>query len=367
MSPLFGANILNAWDEVTSLNALPLVKSPGGSFVDFGWLCGTDAATQQSYANQLLTAKQKCDQLGLKFLLAATGIDEWDPNFSSAFSSNKGAACLAIINNALTPTASYKPSNQGWGDFWINAWKTFIQTLQPWGINILDEVFVNNNQTDTQYLAAWSAFAVRMIDALRTIKPDLVCLVHGMPYQDNTGIANTPIPRSNLIYLLHSYYLSDGATAASWEPFAQSYYNGNLALAKTQMTDWLVNSGTTSFGNGAFAMFKAKGLPVLIEELGTFGQDVHNNFQFIRDSYSIAHDYGVGISQFCLAPFGTDPTKNVAEWGLLLDDGTWSNLNSSGQLWSQMIQQYATTLPTTIDLSFSKPYQPGNPVTLTLQ
>jgi hypothetical protein len=310
------------WFGDTDLSALiDLAKSVGIDYWRQHVICGdTDW-----WLNQMLTVKQLLDQRGIKLIVGGMGYDGWDTTFISAFPS-KREGCAALIMNT-----------DGWGDKWIERYGRMVEVLQPWAINVVNEMFDKTGtpyqytMTDAQYLEYYRQFCIRAIDAWRAIKPDLVCIISGCPFSDNRPIANNPIPRPNLVYSFHYYYLRTGelrSNPAAWEV---AYYEGRLSEAKSLLHDFLMN------GKGALSTLKAKGLPILFEEFGTWAEERYNNYQFIRDAWEICAENDVGIGQFCFARFGTG-TPHQSWWGLLTSD--WKQLNSYGQVWASCMARY---------------------------
>jgi hypothetical protein len=305
------------WFDIPVEPLMDMIKGIGANYWRQAMICGdTDW-----WLNQMTGLKQSLDKKGLRLIVGTHGYDEWDPFFCSAFAT-KAQACAAIIMNT-----------DGWGDRWIQRWGRVVETIQPYGIDVLNEMFdktgtpYENIMTNAQYLEAYRQFCIRAIDSWRTIKPDIVCLISGCPFMDMRPIANNPIPRPNLIYVYHYYYLFDGTLSQWASNFDKAYYQGNLSQAKSLLTDYLMN------GKGAFATFKTKGLPILFEEMGTIAQEKNNNFQFVRDVNEICKANNVSVEQFCLAPFGTG--SHQATTGMLTPD--WSQFNSYGQLWKSCL------------------------------
>jgi hypothetical protein len=228
-------------------------------------------------------------------------------------------------------------NKNGAGDAWINGWAQFIQELQPYAIDIINEpASIESSQysaemTPMEWFAAYEAFAARCIDAWRAIKPDLVIHIENSPFWTNMErIIGSPIQRDDVVYALHVYYGLWNPVVQTWRPqFEKDYWGvGNLANAKANLESYLLNE------RGVQGLLD-KGLKVVMEETGV-PVDAPNGALFMQDMYDICKKYDIGVLHHAL-----DAAPRESS-GLLNSD--WLTLNSIGQVWYSNMSGNPATL-----------------------
>jgi hypothetical protein len=235
-------------------------------------------------------------------------------------------------------------NTNGAGDAWISNWSQIIRALQPDIVGILNEPGLISGAseypgvTQAQYYTAYRQFVIRAINAYKAIKPDLIITACSLPFYDFTAVATSPIPGVDF-YEFHDYYSFDNSYPPSYEQGQRDYWNGNLALAKTeQYNRWLYSDIHLQ------AMFNA-GLPVIISEAGTNNLNP-NYLVFMQDFYDFAKTYNLGILQHEFRAW--DPILGYYEAGILNSDepgnkyASWSTLNDLGRLWANNMPKQAS-------------------------
>jgi len=204
---------------------------------------------------------------------------------------------------------------------WINWGKAVISYCNPDAICIMAEPGGEGQTTTFDYY--YDNFVIPSINAYRSINPNIIVFVMGMPFHDLSGFATRPINDDKVIYEFHFYYQYPIPYSASplQINMSNAYATGNLMDANNyliQYFDW-----------------KFSGLPktrVNIAEIGVImadGQTVPStpNWDvFLIDSYDYAKQYLAGMFQWGFTK-GKEP---------MLDPSTsYTTFTPYGQLWAQ--------------------------------
>ena len=167
----------------------------------------------------------------------------------------------------------------GAGDSYISTLKSIVSAGSPDIVNVVSEPSASY---DNSLLSAYISFCTKAVDQMRQVEPSLTVGVMSIPWWDaNTLVAAGGIHRSNIIYIAHcAYYAYDDnyasvvACGINWEA---DYWNGNLAVAKTEYYNWLNTNGESVIP------FVNAGYSVMFEAIGGSTQ-APNILQFTIDS-----------------------------------------------------------------------------------
>jgi hypothetical protein len=245
---------------------------------------------------------------GIKVIIATIGWDSWG--------GNQQQQADTIMNES------------GMADQWIAAWGEIIADLKPYAIDVMNEPMwvygttYEATTTQEQFFEVYRSFVTKAIRAWRTIKPDLVCVVHSCPFWDLKPIAANPIPEPNIVYPIHYYYAYDGTLGPTPIASAFAYWDGRLAEAKILLEEYMLNDAGLKAAQDA-------GLQVLMEEVGTC-LAAPNAFVFMQDMYDLCKAHNIGVTHHTLNPY----PKCAA--GLLNED--WLTLNDLGEIWYRNMQ-----------------------------
>jgi hypothetical protein len=233
---------------------------------------------------------------GLKYILCCDGI-------SGAINDSKYNA----VYNSVAKTT------------WLNTYADMVSTLQPDGVNLMNEPFQTINVVD---LKDWYADA---IDTYLVEKGDLSFIVAGVPFWDPSGLLTTPrldvtYSGNTFYYGTHLYYCLDGE---QMEPevydWADDYWYGNLAAAKTELNTWILTRGVQACLNA--------GVNVIFDEFGC--SNLANNYlSFEADVFDLADAYNIGVLWvgWWTAGSGFSSTGVLSNWT--------PTLNANGNLWA---------------------------------
>jgi hypothetical protein len=253
-------------------------------------------------------------QTNLKSYLDAAGMKLIIQTLSSSVGAMSTQEELNIINNVGGAQTS-----------WINSWGSKIAALWPYGIMVMNEP-TNGGTHSTASASAFASyrqFCINAINTWRQIKPDLVIVVNNDPFNDffdstSYGFAANPLPFSNILYGRHIYYAYYGYPP-SYLPDQQSYWNGNTALGKQQLTALI---------DGESKALLAKGQQVIWDE---WGANIYapNAQAYTRDFISICRSRGISTLYYSFVPASYEAT------GLLNED--YKSLNAIGWAWANSI------------------------------
>jgi len=235
--------------------------------------------------------------------------------------------------------ASIIVNENGLGDLYIDALVDMVRKLSPSAIHILNEApAVGYTQfsgvyTPAQWFSLYRDFVVKAVNRLVAVKPDILCHVGSAPYYEPLLLLDNPIPRNNIVYVIHTYYFdyySNGAVNADSGSWSPRYYNGDLIQAKLDLEADLLS---------VVSRFKAANLPLVIEEAGA-KSTLPNYLVFMYDLYDICRRHTLGIIHHS---FTTDPP---IPFGLFNQQ---YQLNDMGNLWfAESSKEPSTPTPPTV-------------------
>jgi hypothetical protein len=263
------------------------------------------------YQAKHLQIKQWLKERNIKYYMGTWGTWVWNP--PEGWNNAKAKVILNI---------------DGLQDKWIKDVGDIIQTLQPDIVDVMGEppddianTVYAGTMTQEEFYATYRQFVVRAIEAWRTIKPDLACVVYSMPFWYLQPMTATPIPKPNIIYPVDFYYSYEGNYPPDYEAWAQKYWNGDLAGGKAGLLSYFLSHGV----DGA----AAAGLEVIFAETGAnLGNP--NALIFMQDLYDYAKSKGIGVLHECFRAYPSYGT------GILNSD--WTTLNQMGEVWTRNIR-----------------------------
>jgi len=206
---------------------------------------------------------------------------------------------------------------------WINWGKAVISHCNPDAIGLMGEPGGGGETTTFDYY--YDNFVIPSINAYRSVNPNIVVFVMGMPFWDLTGFVTRPIADSNAIYEYHFYYNYPVVGSASQLAInmANAYGEGRLTEAKnylTQYFDW-----------------KFSGLPksrINFGELGVYGHETGADYPTDPNWDALMKDTYYYIKQKQL--------QGLFQYGIggthysMLDPSTsYTTLTPYGELWAQ--------------------------------
>jgi hypothetical protein len=204
---------------------------------------------------------------------------------------------------------------------WINWGKAVISYCNPDAIGIMNEPGGSGETTTFNYY--YDNFVTPSINAYRSINPNIIVFVMGMPFWDLSGFITRPIADSNVIYEYHFYYNYPVVGSASQLQINMSnaYGEGRLTEAKNYLNQYL--------------NWKFSGLPkarIYIGEVGVLGMtgavpsDPNWN-AFMQDSYDYTKQQQLhGLVQYAIAR---------TRYNMLDPSTSYTTLTPYGELWAQ--------------------------------
>ncbi len=232
---------------------------------------------------------------------------------------------------------AYEPDQTNW----ITTCTQVCQELQPDAMSILNEApdatlagIPSGDLTISKYVS----FATRMIDSLRTVKPDLNVHLTSMPFWDMSSIAANPVPRPNVTYAYHIYFMKQ--SGISVEAYQTAY---DLASTLAALAAARASLETYIFQTQHVQNAINSGLPLSF----IFGADYRtpsysfNNWdQWLKDMYDICKVrnltcvFQAGYATESYPAIGGSPA-GVYPSGMW--NGPLTTLNPVGQIWLQQM------------------------------
>jgi hypothetical protein len=216
---------------------------------------------------------------------------------------------------------------------WINTYGSIIRTIQPYGVNPINEVPVvadtsyGSYISQAQFIADYKGFIIECIDAWSQIKPGLVFVVEGSPFYDISSMLSYPRidqsrPSTTIYYSVHyhyQYYNQNPYTTLSYyDTTLCSYWSGDLTTARSALfSNFLINDGIK----------KARdlGLNVIFEEIGA-NINNPNVLAFEQDVFDFAEIYDISVLWHSWGPSGSTGIGLLSNWT--------PTLNSMGTVWA---------------------------------
>lgn len=211
---------------------------------------------------------------------------------------------------------------------YIDQWKAIIAELQPDAVSILNEcpdavLSGTPELTPEKYMT----FALRSIDAYRSVKPGLEIHMTSIPFWDMRSIVANPVPRDNVNYAFHFYYHNSGYN----RPYEMAY---NEASTETELTAARALLEQYLFGSPSYVQNAIDaGLPLNFI-FGAEPRQMNNAARFLEDTYDICKRRN--IESVFQSAYGVESYPN----GTYLA-GMWkadmSDLNMIGQVWFEQM------------------------------